>query len=89
MNWKCALAGAAIAMALTPTVASADAIGSIENARAKDRQGRYLSSHDREQLRMWGGGESGRYYDRPYAYRYYNYGYDDGPRYRYYRTYPY
>lgn len=91
MKWIWALACAAAVVTLTPSVATADAVGVIENARAKERQGRYLNWQDREQLRRWGGGES--YGRRYYGYRAYDYGYydgyyDHGPVY-YYRSYPY
>jgi hypothetical protein len=66
MDWKCALAGVAMAIALTPTSASADSVTEIENARAKERQGAYLNRRDREQLRRWGGNSDyGRYDYRP------------------------
>lgn len=74
MDWKCALAGIAMAIALDPTSASADSVTEIENARAKERSGLYLNGRDREQLRRWGGnGDYGHY-----AYRAYDDGYDDG-----------
>lgn len=76
MNWKCALAGLAMAVALAPTSASADSASEIENARAKERSGLYLNGRDREQLRRWGGNSD---YGARYAYGPYAYGpYDDG-----------
>jgi hypothetical protein len=91
MKWKCAIATAAMVMALAPSAGLADSVSSVENARAKERQGSYLSAQDREQLRRWGGNDSyGRYYRYdPYEFSgaYYG-GYDYGPAYRY-RTYPY
>jgi hypothetical protein len=79
MDWKCALAGVAMAIALTPTSASADSVTEIENARAKERQGAYLNRRDREQLRRWGGNSDyGRYDYRPYDNGYYG-SYDYGP----------
>ncbi len=91
MKWKCAIAGAAVVMALAPSMALADSVSSIENARAKERQGRYLNAQDREQLRRWGGNDN---YGRYYSYGPYVYGggyyadYDYGPRVRFY-AYPY
>ena len=74
MNWKCALAG--VAVALVPTSASADSASEIENARAKERSGLYLNDRDREHLRRWGGDSD---YGARYAYGPYAYGpYDDG-----------
>ena len=68
-----AAACAAVAFAVAaPVVAQADSISDVENARAKDRQGRYLSRHDREQLRRYGGNDD--YY---YGRRYYHGGYGD------------
>ena len=90
MKWTCAVA--AMVMALAPSMALADSISSVENARAKERQGRYLDAQDREQLRRWGGndGYGGRDYDYgPYVYGGGYYGpYDYGTVYRY-RTYSY
>ena len=78
MHWKCTLAGLAMAIALAPP-AAADSVTEIENARAKERQGRYLNHRDREQLRRWGGSSDyGRYAYRPYADGYYD-GYGYGP----------
>ncbi|MTD93521.1 hypothetical protein GIW81_04130 [Hyphomicrobium sp. xq] len=74
MDWKCALAGVAMAIALAPTAASADSVSEIENARAKERSGLYLNDRDREQLRRWGGNSD---YGR-YAYRAYDDGHYDG-----------
>jgi hypothetical protein len=69
-------------LALLPSAGWADSVSSVENARAKERQGRWLNSEDREQLRRWGGNDDGRYDGYvPYSYGYYDY----GPRYRYYR----
>ena len=82
MHWKCALAGVAMAIALTPTSASADSVTEIENARAKERSGLYLNGRDREQLRRWGGNSDyGRYAYRAYDdgyYADYNYDYEPG-----------
>ncbi len=88
MMFKCLIASAAMAVALAPSMAAADTIESVEGARAKERQGRWLDSQDREQLRRWGGNDDyARYrygrYDRGYGD-----GYDHGPIY-YYRAYPY
>lgn len=90
MQWKYILAGVAVAMALAPAPGWADAVGLVENARAKERQGRWLNHEDREQLRKWGGNDNRRYYSYgPYDdYGYYGDHYDHGPVY-YYRTYPY
>lgn len=87
MKWKCAIAGAAIAFAMVPTTGWADSIGSVENARAKERQGRWLDRQDREQLRRWGGNDDGGHYGYGRYSGYYG-DYDYGPRYRY-RGYPY
>jgi len=87
MSWKCLIVCAAMAVALAPLPGSADSIESVEGARAKERQGRWLNRQDREQLRRWGGNDDARSYgygryERPY------YGYSDGPV-HYYRAYPY
>ncbi len=73
-------------MAAAPSMAQADSISSVENARAKERQGRYLNRQDREQLRRWGGNDDHRGY---YGYRpSYDGYYDRGPGIRFY-AYPY
>lgn len=74
MKWNmAAAAGAAVMMAfVVPPVAQADSISSVENARAKERSGYYLSRQDREKLHRYGR-ESERW-----GYRGYGYGYD-GP----------
>jgi hypothetical protein len=87
MNLKCMIAGAVMAVALAPSAGWADTIESVEGARAKERQGRWLDRQDREQLRRWGGNDDGRYYGYDRYERGY-YGYSDGPVY-YYRAYPY
>jgi hypothetical protein len=57
-------------------MAQADSIGAVENARAKERQGAYLSRQDREKLRRYGGNDDyGPYYGSAYGYG--GYGYDD------------
>jgi hypothetical protein len=89
MKWNlAAAAGAAVMMAFVTPVAQADSISSVENARAKDRAGYYLSRQDREKLRRYG-----RESDPGWGYRGYDYGYDGayvyyGPR-RYYGPYGY
>jgi len=86
MKRKHVAAAALVAMIVAPSAGWADSISSVENARAKERQGRYLNRQDREQLRRWGSNDDGRYES------YVPYGYDDydyGPRYRYYRAYRY
>lgn len=63
----------AAAMALAVPAVQADDISSVEGARAKDRQGAYLTRQEREKLRRhggnddWGysGGYSTGYYDGP------------------------
>lgn len=88
MTWKCVAATAVLLFALAPATSWADTVESIEGARSKERQGRWLDRQDRESLRRWGGNDDyGRYYgysrhDRRY------YDYDYGPVY-YYRAYPY
>ena len=99
MQWKCAIAATAMAMLLAPSMAQADSIGSVENARAKERQGAYLSRQDREQLRRYGGNDDyGPVYGGYGTYGYsegYDGGYDDddgvgyGPDYPTYSTDPY
>lgn len=88
MRCKMLVAGAALlAISFAPTAASADTVESVEGARAKERQGRWLDRQDREQLRRWGGNDDyGRYGYSRYERR--PYGYDHGPVY-YYRAYPY
>jgi hypothetical protein len=86
MRWKCAIAAAAVSVVLAPSLAQAD-MTAVENARAKERAGAYLSPQDRENLRRYGGNDSYGYgysYDGAYAYGdgYYDddgYDYDYGP----------
>jgi hypothetical protein len=88
MNWKCAIAGLAVAMMLAPATAQADSsIGAVEGARAKERQGAYLTREDRDNLRRYGGNDDdyryggyGGYGYGPYAYPR---AYDDGGYYGY------
>jgi hypothetical protein len=78
MNWNSIIAAAAMAVVLAPAVAQADSsIGAVEGARAKERQGAYLTREDRDNLRRYGGHDDGyryHYDDVPYAY---DDGYDD------------
>jgi hypothetical protein len=84
---KSIVAGAALIMALAPTFAVADTVESVEGARAKERQGRWLNHENRESLRRWGGNDDyGRYDYGRYERDYYD-GYDHGSV-RYYRAYP-
>ena len=87
MITKCLISTAALALALMPAVASADTVESVEGARAKERQGRWLNGQEREQLRRWGGNDDERFY-RYYA-PYHEGRYDYPLHYRYYRAYPY
>jgi hypothetical protein len=73
MNWKCTIIGVAMALMLAPATAQADSITAVEGARAKERQGAYLTRQDREQLRRYGGND-----DYGYSYGYSTYGYGDG-----------
>lgn len=43
------------------SVAQADSISSVENARAKERAGYYVSRQDREKLRRYGRNDDGYY----------------------------
>lgn len=71
------LISAAVVCGLVPGFAQADSVSDVENARAKERQGRYLNGQDREELRRygsnddygWRGGpsEDGYYGDRYYG----------------------
>jgi len=90
MKWKCAIAGTVMAVALAPSMAQAQMVGAVENARAKERQGTYLSPQDRDHLRRYGGNADygprygyGPYYGSAYYYGYGgdydDYGYDYGP----------
>ena len=73
MKWTCMIAGAAMAAMLAPSMAQAQSIPDVENARAKERQGSYLSRQDRDNLRRYGGNDD-------YGYRGYGYGpYGPGP----------
>jgi hypothetical protein len=72
MKWKLAIGGAAMAALLVPSMAQADSISSVEGARAKERQGRYLTRQDREALRRYGGNDD---YGPSYSYSYGGYGY--------------
>lgn len=91
MNFKLAVACAAMAFVLTPPAAEAQSVSDVEGARAKERQGRHLTRQDREQLRRYGGNDD---YGPRYSYRRYGYGgyYGDAygyePSYRSYYTYP-
>jgi hypothetical protein len=68
MKWTGAIAAAAMAAMLAPTVALADSsIGAVEGARAKERQGAYLSPQDRENLRRYGGNDDYGYGGYGYA----------------------
>jgi len=84
MHWRLILAGAAMAVAMAPAIAQADSsIGGVEGARAKERQGAYLTWQDRDNLRRYGGNDDYGYrygYD-PYVYddAYDADDYDDGP----------
>jgi hypothetical protein len=62
MNCKYAIAGAVMALLLAPATAQADSISSVEGARAKERQGAYLSRQDDEKLRRYGGNDDYRGY---------------------------
>ena len=57
MNLKPMIAAAALAAALVPAAAQAQSIGAVEGARAKDRQGAYLTREDRDNLRRYGGND--------------------------------
>jgi len=67
-NWT-AEATAALMVAFVAPMAQADSISSVEGARAKERQGRYLNRQDREKLHRYGGNDE--------SWRGYR-GYDDG-----------
>jgi hypothetical protein len=85
MKCKCAIAAMAAAMVLVPALAQADgSLSGVESARAKDRQGSYLSAQDRDNLRRYGsnddygyGGYGGYGYNGPNVYggTYYDDGY--------------
>jgi hypothetical protein len=81
MKWKHAVVAVATTMVVAPSVAQAQSIGAVENARAKERQGTYLSPQDRNDA------YGPRYSYGPYGYYADYYGYQ--PRYRAYPTYPY
>jgi hypothetical protein len=67
-----------MAIVLAPAAARADSISNVENARAKERQGAYLTREDREALRRYGRNDDWGYGPR-YGYDYgYGYDYDDG-----------
>ncbi len=70
-----------MATALAPAIAQAQSVGGVENARAKERQGTYLSPQDRDNLRRYGGNDDygprygyGPYYGGAYYGGYYGYG---------------
>jgi hypothetical protein len=75
----------AAALMLTPAMAQANSIGAVEGARAKERQGAYLTGQDVEQLRRYGGNDDYGYSYGPYTYGDAYYGdsyvddYDYGP----------
>lgn len=82
MKWTSAIAVAAIAVMIAPTLARADSsVGAVEGARAKERQGVWLSPQDRENLRRYGSNDDYRGYGyAPYVYGggyYSDYDYDD------------
>ncbi len=86
MNWTRIIACVAMATALAPAIAQAQSVSAVENARAKERQGTYLSPLDRENLRRYGGNDDygprygyAPYYGGPYYGGYYGYGYGYGP----------
>ncbi len=82
MNWTRIIACVAMATALAPAIARAQSVSAVENARAKERQGAYLSPLDRENLRRYGGNDDygPRYGYGPYYGGYYDgYGYNYGP----------
>lgn len=70
MKRTSSIAGAAMALVLAPAVAQADSISAVEGARAKERQGAYLSRQDADSLRRYGGNDD-------YGYRS-SYGYSGG-----------
>jgi hypothetical protein len=93
MKWTCAIAAAAMAFALAPATAQADSsIGAVEGARAKERQGAYLTRQDRDNLRRYGSNDDygyggygpsygyAPYYGGAYYGGDYDYGYGYGPR---------
>ena len=75
----------AAALMLSPAMAQANSIGAVEGARAKERQGAYLTGQDVEQLRRYGGNDDYGYSYGPYTYGDAYYGdsyvddYDYGP----------
>lgn len=76
MSIKYAVAGAAMALALAPTLALADAsVSGVESARAKERQGAYLTGQQRDALRRYGNNDD---YGPRYGFDYgrYDYGND-------------
>ncbi len=79
-NWTAVAAAALMVAFVAPmahtSVAWADSISSVEGARAKERQGRYLTRQDREKLRRYGGNDDYGYGWR--GYRGYDYGYYGG-----------
>lgn len=70
----------AAALMLTPAVAQANSISDVEGARAKERQGAYLTGQEVEQLRRHGGNDDYGYSYGPYTYgdTYYGDTYDSG-----------
>jgi hypothetical protein len=74
MNWKPMIAAAALAAALVPAAAQAQSISAVEGARAKDRQGAYLSREDRDNLRRYGSNDDYGYGGYGYGYSTYGYG---------------
>ncbi len=86
MRWTHIIAGAAMAATLAPAFAQAQSVSAVENARAKERQGTYLSPRDRDNLRRYGGNDDygprygyGPYYGGAYYGGYYDDGYGYGP----------
>jgi hypothetical protein len=82
MNYKSLIAVTVLAVAAAPTMAQANSITGVESARAKERQGAYLSSQDVDNLSRYGGnadyGTSYGYAPGPYVYGggYYDDGYE-------------
>lgn len=79
---KTSMAAAAIAagiLTVAAPVAQANSISEVEGARAKDRQGGYLTRQEREKLRRYGGNDDGYYGYRSGGYDYGYGGYYGGP----------
>jgi hypothetical protein len=75
MKWTSAIAAVAMTLLVAPMAYADSSISGVEGARAKDRQGAWLTRQDRENLRRYGGNDD---YGPGYSYGYAPYAYGGG-----------